>query len=128
MLEGIRKSSVDAEKKALRAYRDTTSQRHSLLGRMASSWKDVRGLMARMQESVARALESTTRIDGYVEEYRSVRDGEETACRALTYSATKLFVVAGVVLAIALALCWVAVIVPLRRALAIQPAAALGGE
>ena len=32
------------------------------------------------------------------------------------------------VLAIALGLCWVAVLVPLRRALAIQPAAALRGE
>jgi ABC-type antimicrobial peptide transport system permease subunit len=33
-----------------------------------------------------------------------------------------------VVLAISLALCWSAVLLPLRRALAVQPAAALRGE
>ena len=36
--------------------------------------------------------------------------------------------VAPIVMALALVLCWIAVLVPLRRALAIQPAAALRGE
>jgi hypothetical protein len=102
VLESIRKSSVDAEKKALAAYRDATSQRHKLLGRMGAAWKDVRDLMARMQDAVTRALETTTRIDGYVEEYRAIRDDQERAARARATSAAKLFVVSIVVLAIAL--------------------------
>jgi hypothetical protein len=102
VLEGIRKSSGEAEKKALAAYRDATSRRHSLLGRMGSSWKDVRGLMARMHDAVSRALETTTRIDGYVGEYRAIRDDQEEAARARAYSAVKLFVVSLVVLGIAL--------------------------
>jgi hypothetical protein len=102
VLESIRKSSADAEKKALAAYRDATAQRHKLLGRMGAAWKDVRDLMARMQDAVGRALETTTRIDGYVEEYRAIRDDQEKAARARAVSAAKLFVVSVVVLAIAL--------------------------
>ena len=69
---------------------------------MGAAWKEVRSLMARMQDAVTRALETTTRIDGYVEEYRAIRDDEERAARARAYSASKLFVVSVVVLAIAL--------------------------
>jgi len=102
VLESIRKSSADAEKKSLAAYREATAERHTLLGRMGSAWKDVRSLMARMHEAVTRALETTIRIDGYVAEYRAIRDGEERAARARAWSAGKLFVVSVVVLAIAL--------------------------
>src|SRR5262245_28951720 len=89
VLESIRKSSADAEKKSLAAYREATADRHKQLGRMGSAWKEVRSLMARMQESVTQALETTTRIDGYVEGYRAIRDREESACRARAYSASK---------------------------------------
>jgi len=102
VLESIRKSSGEAEKKTLAAYRDATADRHKLLGRMGAAWKDVRNLMARMQEAVTRALETTTRIDGYVADFRAIRDDEERAARARAYSAGKLFVVSLVVLAIAL--------------------------
>jgi ADP-ribose pyrophosphatase YjhB (NUDIX family) len=102
VLESIRKSSGDAEKKTLAAYRDATAHRHKLLGSMGAAWKEVRSLMARMQDAVTRAMETTTRIDGYVEEFRAIRDDEERAARARAYSATKLFVVSVVVLAIAL--------------------------
>jgi hypothetical protein len=102
VLESIRKSSAEAEKKALSAYRDATSERHKILGRMGSAWKQVRGLMTRMHEAVTLAMESTTRIHGYVEEYRAILDDQESAARARAYSAGKLFIVALVVLAIAL--------------------------
>jgi hypothetical protein len=102
VLESIRKSSGEAEKKTLAAYREATADRHKLLGRMGAAWKEVRSLMARMHEAVTRALETTTRIDGYVAEYRAIRDDVERAARARAYSAGKLFVVSVVVLAIAL--------------------------
>jgi len=102
VLESIRKSSIETEKKTLAAYRDATAHRHKLLGQMGAVWKEVRGLMARMQEAVTRAMETTTRIDGYVAEYRAIRDDQERAARARAYSASKLFVVSVVVLAIAL--------------------------
>ncbi|MDH4016782.1 MAG: hypothetical protein OEV20_05535 [Actinomycetota bacterium] len=102
VLEGIRKSSQDAEKKALAAYRDATGKRHATLGKMTGTWKEVRGLLAKMQEAVSVAMESTNRIDGYVTEYSEIRDDEEKAARMLSYSAVKLFVVSLVVLGIAI--------------------------
>jgi len=102
VLESIRESSEDAEERALRQHRDDTSRRHKLLAGMASCWKDVRDLSARMGDSVAKAMETTQRIHGYVEEYEKVAKREEGAARALTYSATKLFLVSALVLGVAL--------------------------
>ena len=69
---------------------------------MAPSWKDVRGLMARMCDAVAKALESTQRIRGYAEEFEKFRSDQEGAARALTWSATKFFAVSLIVLGVAL--------------------------
>jgi hypothetical protein len=101
VLESIRESSEDAEAQALKQHRDDTSRRHKLLGAMATCWKDVRDLMARMGDTVAAAIEATTRIHGYVEEYEKVSKEEEAATRALTFSATKLFAVSALVLSVA---------------------------
>jgi hypothetical protein len=102
VLESIRKSSRDAEKKALQAHREDTARRHKMLGAMAPCWKDVRGFMGRMRDSVAKALESTQRIHGYVEDYEKVHKDQEVAARALTFSATKLFFISLIVLGVAL--------------------------
>ena len=102
VFESIRKSSHDAEKKALSLYRDDTAKRHKALGGMAPHWKDVRGLMARMCDAVAKALESTQRIRGYAEEFEKFRKDQEGAARALTWSAAKFFAVALIVLGVAL--------------------------
>ncbi|HVH20653.1 MAG TPA: hypothetical protein VNF72_20355 [Myxococcota bacterium] len=102
VFESIRKSSRDAEKKALDLYREDTARRHKTLGAMAAAWKDVRGLMARMCDVVAKALESTQRIRGYADEFEKFRKDQEGAARALTWSATKFFVVSLIVLGVAL--------------------------
>jgi hypothetical protein len=102
VLEGIKKSSQDAERKALQAYRDDTARRHKTLGGMAPHWKVIRSLMGRMQDSVSKALESIRHIDGYVDEYQKIRDDQDSAARALNYSATKLFFIALLVLGVAL--------------------------
>jgi hypothetical protein len=102
VLESIRKSSKDAEKKALQSYRDDTSRRHKTLAGMAPSWKDVRGLMTRVQDAVTKALDSTRRIHGYFDEYEKVREDQANAARAYAFSATKLFVVSIIVLCVAL--------------------------
>jgi len=102
VLESIRDSSEDAGERALKQHREDTAKRHKLLSGMGSLWKDVRDLMTRMRESVAAALETTTRIHGYVEEYEKVSKAEDVAARALTFSATKLFTVSLLVLGVAL--------------------------
>jgi len=102
VLDSIRQSSRDAERKALQAYREDTAQRHKLLGAMASGWKEVRTLMARVADAVQHTVEATRRIEGYYEDYRKLQQDDEAAARALTYSANKLFVVSALVLGVAL--------------------------
>ena len=102
VLEGIRASSQDAETKALKAYRADSAKRHKILGGMLPHWKEIRGLLARMSDSVTQALESSSRIDAFVEDYEKVREESEESARALTYSAAKFFFVSLLVLGIAL--------------------------
>ncbi len=102
VLESIRKSSKDAEKKALQAYREDTARRHKTLGGMAPGWKEVRGHMTRIQDAVSKALESTKRIHGYFDEYEKVREDQASAARIYAFSAFKLFVVSLIVLGVAL--------------------------
>ena len=83
-------------------YRDDTARRHKTLGGMVPTWKDVRGLMSRMCDAVAKALESTQRIKGYADEFEKFRRDQEGAARALTWSATKFFTVSLIVLGVAL--------------------------
>lgn len=101
VLEGIRKSLQEAERKALTSYRDESARRHKLLGAMSGKWREVRSLMTRMKDSVGRALETVTRINGYVDEYEKLHTEREEAARARTYSAFKLFFISLLVLGIA---------------------------
>lgn len=101
VLDGIRASSEDAEKKTLAAYQADTTKRHKILASMLPVWKEVRGLLGKMQDSVSLALESSTRINAFIEDYEKLRQNREEAARALTFSAAKLFLVAAGVLGIA---------------------------
>jgi len=101
LLDGIRKSSEEAEKKALAAYRGDSAKRHKILGSMLPVWKEIRGLLTKMQDSVGQVLESSSRINIFIEDYEKVRSDQEETARALTYSAVKLFLVSAGVLAIA---------------------------
>ena len=102
VLEGIKSSSQDAEKKALSAYHSDSAKRHKILGGMLPHWKEIRGLLSRMSDSVSQALEKASRIDTFVEDYETIRQENEETARALTYSALKFFFVSLLVLGIAL--------------------------
>ncbi|MCH7869617.1 MAG: hypothetical protein IH881_18130 [Myxococcales bacterium] len=102
VLEGIKMSSQDAEKKALKAYRNDSAGRLKILGGMLPYWRDVRGLLSRMGDSVSVALESASRVDSFVEDYQKIREETDESARALTYSAIKYFFISLLVLGIAL--------------------------
>jgi len=102
VLEGIQGSLEDAGKKALKNYRDETSKRHGLLNKMRPDWKEVRGLMARMQDMAAKAIQITGKIDRYVDEYAQVLKDRDSAAKALTYSAFKPFIISLIVMGVAL--------------------------
>lgn len=102
VLVGIRESMEDAEKRALRTYREDTAKRHRILSKMRPTWKDVRGLIERMQNSVGKAVQTSSKVEQYVDEYQKILKDRENAARTLTYTAVKPFVISLIVLTIAL--------------------------
>jgi hypothetical protein len=127
ILEGVRKSLEEAQKKALHLYRSDTAERHGILDRMRSLWKEVALLQERMNETLSRALETASRINGYVDDYARVRNDDHAAARALAYSAGKSFAIALFVLGVASGCGYVSfqlIVVPCAELL---PAASLFG-
>src|SRR5262245_12172718 len=103
ILEGVRKSLDESQRQALHAYRADTAERHEILDRMRSLWKEVRGLLEGVDVSVSGALDTAARINTYIDEYARVRNDDRAAARTLTYSTAKVFAVALLLLAAALA-------------------------
>src|SRR4051794_7041336 len=102
LLEEIHRTAKDAEKKALSEVRETNSKRHKILSGMAPMWKELKNLVVESGRSVTKALESTKRIDGYMESYEKIRKSEPKAIRAVGWASTQLFVVSLLVLAVAI--------------------------
>ena len=101
VLDGISESLTEAGKRALTLYREESAKRHRLLGRMRPDWKEVRGLLGRMKEIVARSLQVTARIDRCVDEFQALVAARDSTAQALTYSPVKPFLVSLIVLAVA---------------------------
>jgi hypothetical protein len=94
ILAGVQKSLDEAQRQALHAYRADAAERHEILDRTRSMWKEVRVLLERTNESVSGACDTATRVNVYIDEYARVRDDDHAAARALSYSATKRFALA----------------------------------
>src|SRR5207237_7961020 len=82
LLEEIHRSAKDTEKKALNEVRETNSKRHKILSGMAPMWKELKNLVVESGRSVTKALESTKRIDGFMETYEKIRKEQPKTLRA----------------------------------------------
>jgi len=102
VLEEFHKSAVAGEKKAFKEYQATTAKRHGILSSTMSKWKELRAATKEVGVSCDRALESTTRIDGYMERYEAIRDEKGKTRRVMTWTAVNTFVVSAIVMAVAL--------------------------
>ena len=102
VLDGIRESVVDAEKKALKGYRDDTAKRHKILGKMRPDWKEVRNITSKMQGSVGKALQTSSKLEAFIDEYQKMWKGREQDAHAASYSAFKPFIISLLVMGIAL--------------------------
>lgn len=98
ILAGIQKSLDEAQRQALHAYRADAAERHEILDRTRSIWKEVRVLLERTNESVGGALDTAARVNVYIDDYARVRDDDHAAARALSYSAAKRFAISLLVL------------------------------
>jgi hypothetical protein len=103
MLDDIHDSAVEAEKEALQQYRAASAKRHKILASMAPHWKELKGVFERVGKSVNALLESTRRIDGYMDRYEQIRRDDDRTARNLASSAGKLFIISLIVIGIAVA-------------------------
>jgi hypothetical protein len=103
LLDDIHDSAVEAEKEALQQYRAASAKRHKILASMAPHWKELKGVLDRVGKSVNTLLESTRRIDGYMDRYEQIQSGDDRTVRNLASSAGKLFIISLIVIGIAVA-------------------------
>jgi len=103
LLDDIHDSAVEAEKEALQQYRAASAKRHKILASMAPRWKELKGVLERVGRSVKTLLESTRRIDGYMDRYEQIQSGDDRTVRNLASSAGKLFIISLIVIGIAVA-------------------------
>ena len=102
MLSEIHKSAVEGEKKALAELRSESSKRHKILSALAPVWKQVVKLMDSVNKKVDLVIETTSRIDKYMEQYEKVREGGKDSIEMLSSRATKLFIFSLIVIAVAI--------------------------
>jgi hypothetical protein len=103
LLDDIHDSAVEAEKDALQQYRAASAKRHKILASMSPRWKELKGVLERVGKSVNTLLESTRRIDGYMDRYEQIQSGDDRSARNLASSAGKLFIISLIVIGIAVA-------------------------
>ena len=102
VLEGIRESMTDAEKRALKTYREDTAKRHKILGRMRPVWKEIRSQLAGMQDAVSKAVQTSSKLSRYVDSYDELVRDRESDAHAASFSPIKPFLTALIVMAVAL--------------------------
>lgn len=101
VLGEIHKSAIEGEKRALRELRNTTSQRHKILSGMVPLWKSVEKLLHDMSGKVESVLETTERIDRYMNEFTKISQGDQDSIDMLMSRANKLFIFSVIIIAIA---------------------------
>lgn len=101
MLKELHKSAVDGEKAALAEMRKTAGQRHKILSALAPTWNKILKTMNTVNTKVELVLETSGKIDKYMKEYESVRNGGADSIDILSSKATKLFIFSTLVIVIA---------------------------
>ncbi len=101
ILENIKDKVTNAHEETLRSYQKATGERHSILAGMQPNWRSLSGKMDKAQTAVSISNERAEAIDRHMEMYKSIRDGEDKAARALTASSLTQFFIAGLVLFVA---------------------------
>ena len=102
MLSEIHKSAIDGEKRALSELRSESTKRHKILSGMAPVWKQLVKVMDSVNKKIGLVLETTSRIDKYMEHYEKVKSGGKDSIEMLSAKATKLFIFSMIVIVVAL--------------------------
>lgn len=101
ILENIKQSIDDAHSQSLSAYQKAGSNRHRVLAKMQPDWRQLDNKMDLVKDKVDSLEERGQIIDQQMEEYQSIRTGEDKAANILATSSLTQFFIAGLVLTIA---------------------------
>jgi len=101
VLDEIHRSAVAGEKKALADWREAMARRHKTLAQTAPVWKAILGLLEQVKRAVTGTIEASSRIDGYMDRYEKIREGEDAAERGLAGSTLNLFIISLLVVVVA---------------------------
>ncbi len=101
ILDNIHKTVADAHRETLAAYQKSTLDRHRLLKDMQPHWRKLSGSLTQVKETIDGLGARSAAIDEHMQAYESIRAGEDRAARLLSSSSLTQFVIAALVLAIA---------------------------
>ena len=101
ILENIKTSIDDAHKQTLSEYRKSSSGRQKIMAKMQPEWRKLDQQLNDVKNKIDSLDERSQTIDGYMEEYESIRKDEDARVSILSNSSITQFFVAGLVLTIA---------------------------
>lgn len=101
ILENIQKEVSGAHEKTLKLYQKTSAERHRLLSAMQPQWRTLTHKLGKTRDVVAITQQRADAIDRQMANYQAIRDSDDGIARSLTASSLTQFVIAGLVLFVA---------------------------
>jgi len=84
ILENIKEVVENSHEQTLKAYQDDTNERHGILKSMRPEWRSLNQNMQKVQQTITGLEDSAKTIDRRMDEYESMRKGEDKAVNSLT--------------------------------------------
>jgi hypothetical protein len=97
----IHGSMVEAEEEAIDAYRKASTERHQHLNKMMPKWRQVSDGLAKVDRNVKSLLKRSESIDRHMDDYQNIIQDTERAERTLAASSLVHFIIAALVLSVA---------------------------
>jgi hypothetical protein len=102
MLGDIKGTLDDQHKGAMEEYRKSSARRHEILKKTAPYWRELTQTLNKVGGTIKGITERSSVIDKKLSEFDMIRSGSDKAARTLATSSVTQFVVAGLVLLIAI--------------------------
>ncbi|MBI5468606.1 MAG: hypothetical protein HY891_05675 [Deltaproteobacteria bacterium] len=102
MLGDIKNTINDQHKSAMEEYRKTSSERHSVLNKMAPFWRKTAEALEKVGKNITGLHRHSSSIDKKMGEFEEIRAKSDKAVRVLTASSLTQFFISGLVLLIAI--------------------------
>lgn len=101
ILDKIHETVVTAQAESLAAYQKASSQSHKLLSKMQPAWRQLQGDLDQVRVQVDSLEERAGVIDGFMTEYRAIRQQSDAAVARLASSSLTQFFISALVLVVA---------------------------